>query len=841
MGDQRADVTATPRDESLASVLVALAANMAIAVAKGTAAALTGSPALFAETLHTVADAGNEVFLYIAIRRSQHPADESHPLGYGPERYYWALLAAIGMFIVGGAVSIWDGVNALLHPRELEAFWAGVVVLVLAIVLDSTSRVVARRQLRVQAQRRGITVNEYLRESPDPTVVTVYFEDTIDVLGALLALLALVLHRLTGSGVPDALGSVVIGLLLCYLASRLTRRNRGLLTNQAVPDRYVQKVRARLEADDAIHAVPHLEAVYLGPGEVLAAADIEMSDGLSGGDVAAALARMRADLEREIPAISRLYLTPVEPAELSRLTGLGASSATALCQRSPAADVLMFRLDASRARPGVDAAQRRLRGVVAAHPVRAGAGWRRGGAEKHTGDAERVRIERGARAEDQLARVVGAGHDVAADVVDVVLLHLGDVADVAREDAVPEARSEALDLRLDRPARVSRVAGGHVRVGVERMHVAVRARRVGEVLLADQHERPLGQLATRREPLRPRDLLQAAADVHGAGAARRLVRPGHAVLHRELDLEGARSVAVARQRPRDPPRHALTGDPHRRGRRDVEQHEVGRPELLQRPHAHAGLQLGAGLLEQRDHRAADRTRAALGDRPAVAVRRGRKRHADRRGHRPAERAKGVGGDAREQRARLVCRPHAREQAGWQSGERAEARELERVCRQVQHRPHEVGGDVVKALAQRAEDRLPAPSVAAQRRCGLLDRAPGRRTAAILERVGVLDLRPAPGQAVRAEVELPRERRVDGQRMRRRALVVNQPRQRQLAAARTATERVGRFEHGHLDARRRERERGSQTVGPAADDDRAGHASTGDAVAVAAALPWLTRS
>jgi cation diffusion facilitator family transporter len=301
------------QDESLASVLVALAANTAIAVAKGIAAALTGSPALLAETLHTVADAGNEVFLYVAIRRSRRPADASHPFGYGPERYFWALLAAIGIFVVGGAVSIWDGVRALLHPTELEAFWVGVAVLVVALVLDGISRVVAVRQLRAQAARREVSLRELLRESPDPTVVTVYFEDTIDVLGALLALAALVLHRATGSAVPDALASIVIGGLLCYLASRLTRRNRQLLTNQSVPERYVERMRERLESEPTIDAVTRLEAVYLGPTAVLVAADVQMADGLTGTDVTAALVRMRADVAREVPAITRLYLTPVSP------------------------------------------------------------------------------------------------------------------------------------------------------------------------------------------------------------------------------------------------------------------------------------------------------------------------------------------------------------------------------------------------------------------------------------------------------------------------------------------------------------------------------------------------
>ena len=246
--DTRRMASARSSDESLGSVFAALAANTAIATAKGTAAALTGSPALLAETLHTVADAGNEVLLYVAIRRSRHPADATHPFGYGPERYYWALLAAIGMFLVGGAVSIWKGIRALVHPPELEAFWVGVGVLVVAIVLDGASRAVALRQLRVQAERRGLSLRDLLRESPDPTVVTIYFEDTIDVLGAVLALIALVLHRVTGSGIADALASIAIGALLCFIASRLTRRNRQLLTNQSVPDRYVEALRARLES-----------------------------------------------------------------------------------------------------------------------------------------------------------------------------------------------------------------------------------------------------------------------------------------------------------------------------------------------------------------------------------------------------------------------------------------------------------------------------------------------------------------------------------------------------------------------------------------------------------------
>jgi cation diffusion facilitator family transporter len=299
------------RDQSVASVAIALAANLTIAAAKGTAAALTGSPALLAETLHTLADSGNEVLLGVALRRSRRAPDATHPLGYGPERYYSALLAAIGMFVVGGTLSVWEGVNALIAPPRLETFWVGVAVLIISLGLDSVSRTVALRQLRAQAAQRGVTVRALLRETPDPTVVTVYLEDSIDVLGAALALVALVLHRTTGSAAPDAIATIAIGLMLGYVAVRLTGRNRQLLANQAIPDRYVAQLHDRLSAAAGVEAVTRLEAVYLGPGEVLVAADVRMHRGLSGDDVTAVLARIRDDAARDLPVIARLYLTPV--------------------------------------------------------------------------------------------------------------------------------------------------------------------------------------------------------------------------------------------------------------------------------------------------------------------------------------------------------------------------------------------------------------------------------------------------------------------------------------------------------------------------------------------------
>jgi len=301
----------TDRDESLGSVLAALAANTTIAQSLSRlneARALSG---LSVYSWFPTVTASAEVFLFIAVRRRERPPDESHPLGYGPERYYWALIAAIGMFLIGGALSVWEGIHALIHPRPLEDFWVGVVVLVIALVLDGLSRVVAVRTLRRQAAARHVTVAKLLRESPDPTVVTVYLEDSIDVLGAGLALIALILHRVTDSAVPDALATLAIGLMLGYVALRLTGRNRDLLTNQAVPERYVEALRRRLVDTPGISGVASIEAVYLGPGEVLVTADVTLEHCQNADDVAAAIDRARTDIGRDVPAIARLQLTPV--------------------------------------------------------------------------------------------------------------------------------------------------------------------------------------------------------------------------------------------------------------------------------------------------------------------------------------------------------------------------------------------------------------------------------------------------------------------------------------------------------------------------------------------------
>jgi cation diffusion facilitator family transporter len=296
--------------ESRRTVVVALAVNLLIATAKGVAAALSGSGALLAEAGHSVADTGNELFLLIALNRSGRPADQTHPFGYGAERFYWSLLAAIGIFVAGGLTAIWDGIQQLQHPRELTAVEVGYAVLALSLVLDATSWRTAYRQLRGESRGRGLSLTTYLRRSSDPTATTVFYEDTAGIIGVLLATAGVAAHQVTGSGVPDAIASFAIGALLVTVALRLAQRDRELLTNQSAPPVIVDGVRRVLQADPGVAGVPRLEVLIVGPRTWLVTGDVSVDGSVPGGDVTRLVNELRARLRGE-PGVAEVCLTPV--------------------------------------------------------------------------------------------------------------------------------------------------------------------------------------------------------------------------------------------------------------------------------------------------------------------------------------------------------------------------------------------------------------------------------------------------------------------------------------------------------------------------------------------------
>jgi cation diffusion facilitator family transporter len=301
------DVMADPVDASVRTVVMAVAANLLTAVAKGVAAALTGSAAMAAEATHSVADTFNEALLYVGVRRGAQPADDRHPFGYGQARYFWSLLAAVGIFVVGGLFAINDGVQTLRHPEPVTNAPVGVAVLLVSAGLEFLSWRTARQQLRAEADARHLDLGEYVVVSSDPTPTAVFLEDSAALVGLALALVALVLHLLTGSAVWDGAASLLIGLLLIVVAFLLVRRNAALLIDEAPPPDLREELR-QVVAAPWVDEVADLTAVYVGPQQLLVLVHVVPVDD---GELTAGVGRLRRRL-LELPAIAAVEVTPLE-------------------------------------------------------------------------------------------------------------------------------------------------------------------------------------------------------------------------------------------------------------------------------------------------------------------------------------------------------------------------------------------------------------------------------------------------------------------------------------------------------------------------------------------------
>ncbi len=297
-------------DASVRTVAVAVAANLLVAVAKAVAAALTGSAAMLAETTHSIADTFNEVLLYVGLRHGARPADDRHPFGYGQARYFWSLLAAVGIFVVGGLFAIADGVQTLRDPEPVTNVPVGVAVLLVSAGLEGLSWRTARRQLRAEATARHLDLGEYLATSSDPTPTAVFLEDSAALIGLALALVALLLHIMTGSAVWDGAASLLIGLLLIVVAYLLMRRNGALLIDEAAPADVRERLWRAVAREPWVAEVAELTAVYIGPKQLLVLAHVVPVDGT---DLTASVGRLRRRL-LAVPAIAAVEITPVERA-----------------------------------------------------------------------------------------------------------------------------------------------------------------------------------------------------------------------------------------------------------------------------------------------------------------------------------------------------------------------------------------------------------------------------------------------------------------------------------------------------------------------------------------------
>ncbi|WP_436772622.1 cation diffusion facilitator family transporter [Yinghuangia sp. YIM S09857] len=313
-GDPQA-AAAPDGGESLRTVVVAVAANLAIAVAKAVAAMVTGSASLWAETAHSFADTGNEMLLFIGLRRSDRPSDRRHPFGYGQERWFWALLAAMGIFVVGGVLAIQEGIRSLLDPEPLESVWVGVAVLLVSVVLEAVSWRQAHKQLKAEAAAGNRTLATQLRRGSDPTAATVFLEDSAALVGLVLALAALGLHSWTGSAMWDAASSILIGLLLVLVAWQLAHRNKALLIDESAPDEIVDRLRTRILAHPWIAEAPEVTAVFVGPRQLLVSVRVVPTPAVAAAPTTQLLTQvthLTSELEAD-PAITRADVVVVTP------------------------------------------------------------------------------------------------------------------------------------------------------------------------------------------------------------------------------------------------------------------------------------------------------------------------------------------------------------------------------------------------------------------------------------------------------------------------------------------------------------------------------------------------
>jgi cation diffusion facilitator family transporter len=295
--------------ESTRTVVVAMLANVGVMLSKLVAAVITGSTAMFAETVHAAADTGNSALLMVAQRQSR-PAPAADGLSRGREAYFWALLAAIGVFVVGAVLAVYEGIRELINPTAAESFAVAYVVLAVAFLLDSVSFLRARRHLSSEARALSRGLLEHVRMTSDPTTRAVFAEDSAALVGNLVAAAGIALHQATGSVTPDALASIGIGLILGTVAVFLIGRNHDFLVGEEVAPAGRERIRAVIAGWPGVEAVRGLVVFFSGPDEILVVARVDIDDRLDGAEVERLATGIERELQAREPMIARVDVVP---------------------------------------------------------------------------------------------------------------------------------------------------------------------------------------------------------------------------------------------------------------------------------------------------------------------------------------------------------------------------------------------------------------------------------------------------------------------------------------------------------------------------------------------------
>jgi cation diffusion facilitator family transporter len=303
------------------AIIAALLANVGIAIIKFVAFLFSGSSSMLAESVHSLADTGNQGLLLLGGRKSRKVADEAHPFGYGRERFVFAFVVSIILFSVGGVFSIWEGIQKLITPHPLENPWIPVVVLVLSIVLEAFSFRTAIRESRHSRGKESLPA--FIRHAKAPELPIVILEDFAALVGLTLAFFGVGLTIITHNGIFDGISTVCIGALLVAVAIILGVETKSLLVGEGAAPGDLVKIRDAINAHPEVEALIHIKTLYLGPDELLVGAKIAFSAKKKLVDVASAIDAVEESIREVVPIARVIYLEPDvyrPPADGSTLT-----------------------------------------------------------------------------------------------------------------------------------------------------------------------------------------------------------------------------------------------------------------------------------------------------------------------------------------------------------------------------------------------------------------------------------------------------------------------------------------------------------------------------------------
>ena len=291
-----------------AAILAALLANLGIAATKIIAWALSGATSMLAEGVHSLADSGNQLLLLLGGKKAKKRADNKHPFGYGRERFVYAFVVSIILFSVGGVFSIYEGIHKLQHPEPLEVWWLPLIVLSIAIVLESFS---LRTAVKESNPLRGTaTWMQFIRHAKAPELPVLLLEDTAALLGLVFAFLGVGLTVITGNSVFDAIGTLFIGALLIVVAIVLGLETKGLLVGEGATVEDVQSIEKAIISGGETDGIIHMKTLYLGPDELMVGAKLAFAPELRFGEVASAIDTIEKRIRDVVPAAVVIYIEP---------------------------------------------------------------------------------------------------------------------------------------------------------------------------------------------------------------------------------------------------------------------------------------------------------------------------------------------------------------------------------------------------------------------------------------------------------------------------------------------------------------------------------------------------